>query len=509
MGLYKPPKRMGKFKKFVIFVLLLGILGTVGYFGYHYLSLTNKIFGNKKNIFTRVGDLFISNDKPLIGEDEGTVNVLLLGVGGEGHDGAYLTDTMIVASINTQTSEVVMTSIPRDWKVTIPKHGLNKINAVYAYALQDNNNDQTLAGEAAIQAAESVTGFDIPYFAIVDFKGFVKAVDHVGGLDISVERTFTDATFPNDFPYDTKGYLSPVTFTKGTEHMDGRRALIFARSRHSSNAEEASDFARSERQKKIIVALKDKLLGLDITNISTLNNLLSDFTSNFRTNLEPYELLRLGNIGKDINTDHVYSLSLEPQGNLICDTTIDQITGKPYIRPVTPAPDETDTTDDDSSGTTTKTDNSNTNQKTSTSNTADTASPTPTPSPTVPTQIPMYIVEPCAGKTLADINKFLVDYWDTARLEKEAAEIDIQNSTGKSAAAAVWKNLPSSIDATTVPFPGKTAFERTILYDNTHGSKPKTLQYLKDHYNFTIADVGYPNSKADFVVVIGNDTLSK
>lgn len=516
------PKRMSKLKKLTWFVIIFLILGGIGWGVLSVLSKTNKIFTNHKSIFTRVGRLLASSDQPLKGEDNGLVNVLLLGIGGEGHDGAYLTDTMIVASINVKTNEVVLTSIPRDWVYTIPKHGLNKINAVYAYALQDNPNDPNAAGNAAIKAAEEVTGFTIPYYAVVDFKGFVQAVDHVGGVTVTVDRTFSDATFPNDFPFDTKGVLGNVTFYKGTQHMDGRTALIFARSRHGTN-DEGSDFARSERQKKIIDALKEKLLGLNVTNVATLNKLLTDFSNNFRTNLEPYELLRLANIGKQVTSDNTYSLSLEPQGTTICDTTVDQITGNPYIHPVeTPTPDPTtSTTPTSSTSTTTKTPvTSPTGTKTKTLTPTPTPTPTvtptpsptptpvPTPTPELPKQIPMYIVRPCNGKTLADVHQLLVDFWDVARLKKEGATIEIQNSTGKSSASVSWKKLADfGITVSTVPFSGKVPFEKTILYDNSGGSKPKTLEYLHQHYQFTTADIKYTNTKANFVIIIGSDSL--
>ncbi len=531
-GSFQIPKRKHrKLKWFLFFVLLLGIIG-VGVGGYSLLSRASNIFTNKKNIFTRVGSLFISSDKPLIGEDQGTVNILLLGVGGEGHDGAYLTDTMIVASINTKTHEVVLTSIPRDWLEPIEGHGLNKINAVYAYGLQDHPNDPDQAGQDAIKAAEQVTGFDIPYYAEIDFKGFVKAVDHVGGLDITVYRTFSDSSFPNDFPFDTKGYLGTVTFNKGPQHMDGRTALIYARSRHGTN-NEGSDFARSERQKKVLIAFKSKLSQLNITNANTLNNLLSDFTSNFKTNFEPYELLRLEKIVKDVPSDNIYSLSLEPQGDLICDSTIDQRTGLPYVHPVddtstqtAPATTSTTTSSTKSTATNSTTTKPSSSTSTSTKNstataaepkTATTGSATTAPNtttqtahitPTGPQPIPMYIVEPCSGKTVADIQKFLSDYWDMARLKKEGATVEVQNSTGKPAATYAYKKLTDQgFTLTFVPFTGKVAFDRTILYDNSQGTKPKTLEFLKGRFNFTQADVQYTNSKADFVIIVGNDSL--
>jgi LCP family protein required for cell wall assembly len=308
----KPARKRRRAWKWVILGVI--ILGALAWGGQYLLSRTNQIFTNNTNIFSRLGGLIISDDKPLIGEDQGVVNVLLLGYGGPGHEGPYLTDTMIVASINVKTQDVILTSIPRDFWVKLGSLGESKINAAYAYNISDT--DPNAAGKAAIAAAEQVTGLNIPYFAAIDFQGFVKAVDHVGGLDITVDNSFTD----DEYPDSNYGYM-PVSFTKGPDHMDGARALIFARSRHGNNGE-GSDFARSERQKKILLALKDKVFQLDLTDLKTMNNLLSDFTENFRTNLEPYELKRLGTLTQDISGDKVYSFSLEPQSNIICNGSI-------------------------------------------------------------------------------------------------------------------------------------------------------------------------------------------
>ncbi|MBX4188216.1 MAG: LCP family protein [Candidatus Doudnabacteria bacterium] len=471
----KPKRRLWKW----LIILLIIVGGTLALGGSKILSKTNQIFTNKQNIFVRVGKLLISDDKPLQGEESGVVNVLLLGMGGPGHEGPYLTDTMIVASINVQTKEVLFTSIPRDFLVQIPGRGFNKINAAYAYAEMDNEGS---GGPTAIQMAEKVTGLKIPYYAAIDFKGFVKAVDHVGGLDITIDRTFTDSSYPN-YNY---GYLSPQTFTSGQEHMDGERALIFARSRKGNNGE-GSDFARSERQKKIMVALRDELMQLKIGDLTTINNLLGDFTENFRTNFEPHELKRLADLGKDINGDSTYSVSLEPDNNLICDGLIDMSTGRPAPPPVpTPEPTETDTDAD------TTTDETDIN--------------TETPKPEEPAITRIYVVQPCEGVTLTDISNHLMMVMDVAKLQKEDATIEIINTTGKSYVTDDWKTLSSS--GVTVKFStGKTIFEKSMLYDNTQGKMPKTLEYLQSNYSLSKGDLPYNQSTADFVIILGKDAL--
>ena len=108
---------------------------------------------------------------------------------------------------------------------------------------------------------QNLTGLQVPYFAVMDFSGFEKAIDQVGGVDVTVDRTFTDYQYPDS----GTGYLPPQTFTAGPQHMDGARALIFARSRHAAGVE-GSDFARSQRQQKIIDAFKQKVLSMNLVS---------------------------------------------------------------------------------------------------------------------------------------------------------------------------------------------------------------------------------------------------
>jgi LCP family protein required for cell wall assembly len=434
----KPPIKKKK-HRFVKLIIFLVIALTLVYGGNKLLSKANQIFDKDQNIFVRVGKFFTSGDKPLIGEDEGKINVLLLGVGGEGHDGPLLTDTMILASLDPISGDAFLISIPRDFVVQFGSQGFRKINGVYPISEKSNPGS---GSQAAIEAVEKLTGFDIPYYALIDFQGFIKAVDHVGGLDIIIDRTFSDSQYPDSKNW----YLPTITFTKGFEHMDGERALQFARSRHGNNSE-GSDFARSERQKKIITTFKEKVFQLNINDLKTINNLLGDFTDHFRTNIEPHEIKRFMELGKNINKDHVYSLSLEPQGDLICSGIIEDYVNRAYV------------------------------------------------------------IQPCEGKTYADIQKFLKNYELIAKLKKENAVIEIQNSTNQTSATKQWSELSNAgLDIRIASFKGRLTYDRTILYKNT-STKPQTLEYLKNNYDFVVADVLYNQSSADFVIILGKDSL--
>jgi len=137
--------------------------------------------------------------------------------------------------------------------------------------------------------------FDIPihYYIRIDFSGFEKIIDEVGGIKVHVDNSFTDYQFPTD---DHKYQV--ISFEEGLQTMDGSTALNFARSRHGNNGE-GSDFARAQRQQKVIQALKDRLLSYN-TMLSPLkiNGLLKDVSENLRTDLELWELIELAKIAK-------------------------------------------------------------------------------------------------------------------------------------------------------------------------------------------------------------------
>jgi LCP family protein required for cell wall assembly len=223
------------------------------------------------------------------------INILLLGTGGGNHDGPNLTDTIILASLDPKNDKVTLVSIPRDlWFPDISQ----KINAAYA------NGEARKKGGGLIEAEASIgkiTGQSIDYGIRLDFSGFVKAVDEVGGLDINVDNAFDDYQYPIDgkedatcghtpeelqslanTPEDQLPQVFPcryihVHFNKGLNHMDGQTALELVRSRHGTNGEN-SDFARSKRQEKVINAFKAKVFSaqtlLNLPKVLSLYNTL-------------------------------------------------------------------------------------------------------------------------------------------------------------------------------------------------------------------------------------------
>ena len=313
----KPQQKKRRWVTITIFVFLVMFIIFGGWALSRAMSLSSKIFVGQKTTFMQKLQNLLSvttgTQTKLTGEDTGQINVLLLGIGGEGHDGPYLSDTIIVAQIRPETGAVTLVSIPRDYWAQMPDGNyFTKINNAFS-AGYTKNHDWNEGGSYARTTVEKISGLTIPYFAVIDFSGFEKAIDQIGGLDIHVDRTFTDYSYPDS----GNGYLPPLTFKEGNDHMNGTRALEFARSRHAAGSE-GSDFARSLRQQKIIQGFKSKAFGQNlISDAGAINKLLSVFADHFHTNMTPAELYHAYTITKDKNLN-ILSISLNPETGLIC-----------------------------------------------------------------------------------------------------------------------------------------------------------------------------------------------
>jgi LCP family protein required for cell wall assembly len=242
-------------------------------------------------ILQTVKNFILSSDNILEGQKDDRVNILLLGIGGPGHDGPYLSDTNIILSIKPSTKEVAMISVPRDLGVKINGHGVRKINSADAFG---EAQEPGQGGEYARQIFAENFGMDIPYYVRVDFKAFQEIIDEVGGVTVNVPRSFTDYEFPGpNFSYRT------ISYNAGVQAMKGQSALDFARSRHGNNGE-GSDFARSRRQQLMISALKEKLLSFGTyTNPVHVQKILQSLSDHITTNLNFGQMMYLANLGKE------------------------------------------------------------------------------------------------------------------------------------------------------------------------------------------------------------------
>lgn len=269
----------------------------------------------------------------LKGEGDGRVNILLLGIGGQNHDGGDLTDTMIVLSVDPVNNKAAMLSVPRDLWVKMPVKyfgAYQKINAAYSSgkytylgkADRASTNQQAIeAGFASVdQAVGDVLGITISYHVLADFQAFKEAVDTVDGVTLDVKDRLYDPTMA------WENANNPVLAPAGLQTMDGKQALMYARSRETS-----SDFARSERQRQLLVALKQKVLTLGtLSNPAKIDGLMNAFGSNVQTDLSTKAATRLYDIMKKIPDSDIGSLSLTSPVSLV---TTDRIGTTSVVRP--------------------------------------------------------------------------------------------------------------------------------------------------------------------------------
>jgi polyisoprenyl-teichoic acid--peptidoglycan teichoic acid transferase len=230
------------------------------------------------------------------GEDR--VTLLLLGV--DKRPGDYSrSDTMILVNIDPKTKTASMLSIPRDLKVFIPGYGVDKINA--AYAIGEKNQDEIEGGGAGLtmRTISANFGITINYFASVDFQGFVKIVDTLGGVTLDVPYPIKDDAYPAS----GNNYMR-IYFPAGWQHMNGERALQYARTRHSD-----SDGHRSVRQQQVLLGLREQAVSLDL--LPKANDLLREFSDSFRTSLSLTQVLQLARLGSEISADNINQYSLD------------------------------------------------------------------------------------------------------------------------------------------------------------------------------------------------------
>lgn len=326
--MHYPNARANKSAKLRL-ILILGLLFSISLLlAVKVLNIENKIFTAPRTVVQLITDSGLKTD-------QNRTNILLLGIGGRGHEGPNLTDTIILASIDKDGKDVALVSIPRDLWV----QGLfAKINHIYAVGVEKDQNGL----KDAKAAVSTLFGIPVHYAARVDFNGFVKAVDLVGGLDVEVASTFVDPKYPisgkeddlcnltieiqniegttQKVAKDATGSAIPLAlineendpftcryetleFMKGPTHMDGTTALKFVRSRHGSNGE-GSDFARSTRQQKVILAFRQQILSTQtLLNPKTIIDLLTTFGDSIDTDVKNEEIPLLLKLARKIESN--------------------------------------------------------------------------------------------------------------------------------------------------------------------------------------------------------------
>jgi LCP family protein required for cell wall assembly len=444
-------KPMSRRRKIVLSIagflaVLLLIFGFLVFKGYINLNKILKGGGGAAALDTNV------DPSKLKGEGDGRVNILLLGRGGEGHEGADLTDTIILVSIDPIAKEASLLSVPRDLYVPVPGYGSMKINAAF-YTGKSSVLNKTYkqtpevkkqAEEAGFklmeQTVEKNLGVPVHYHAIVDFSGFQQAVNTVGGIDVNAPNAVTE-----QMRIDGKNYLLNVK--PGQQHMDGFKALAYSRSRHTSAR---GDFDRSERQRLIIIALKQKILSAGTySNPAKISSLLGNLGSHVQTNFSVNDLSRLYDLGKQIDQSKIMSIGLaDPPNNYV---TTSNIGGQSVVIP--------------RSG---------------------------------------------AGN-FKEIQSYLRNVLKDSFIRNENASISVFNGTNTPGLAGTKSDELKSYgyNITAVANAPTKTYTKTVIVDMRSGSKKYTKNYLEKRFGVstvsTIPDPAIQPGTADFVIILGSD----
>lgn len=283
----KPRRPIGVYILWILLIAVIGVVAWIGITGAMALkNITAKNSNNNAGLLS--GSLSPSQ---LQTEGDSRINILLAGIGGPGHSGPDLTDTLEIYSIDPINKTLALVSVPRDLYVPLPDTSHGRINAINTEGAQYCKKVGCAAGVDQGGAAMEdligkLIGIKINYFVRVNFQGFQQLVTALNGIDVVAPTQLYDPLYPCPDP--STAYC-PINIKAGAHHFDGPTALEYARSRETS-----SDFARAARQQQIIAAIRDKASSLNIlANPSKTTQLISILGKNLKTDIQPTEYTAL------------------------------------------------------------------------------------------------------------------------------------------------------------------------------------------------------------------------
>jgi len=300
-------------KSWVFVIILLAIITILG-FAIGSSSKNIEVTNTSVPFWQKVANIFTFTEKDdpnylMPAKEENRLDVLILGIRGENDPnaadgGPLLTDSIMLFSFDKTAKKASIVSLPRDLYLKIDKNKLDKINAAYEYGYYHKSGGISYAKEIF----SKITGVYIDKAVVLDFSSFEKIIDEVGGIDIVLAKPFEEK---EQWGY---GFYLPA----GPNHLDGKNALYYARSRFSSN-----DFDRSRRQQEVIFALKDKLTQLDwlADPIKTLN-IATTINSNIKTDFNIWNAKELLDLADEINSAEKIKKYVVSTENLVYESHI-------------------------------------------------------------------------------------------------------------------------------------------------------------------------------------------
>lgn len=429
--------------------LVLGavVLAAGLWFGFKFYKDIAKLTGNN-NPFSLLGAFRPATLK----NQDGRVNILVAGNSADdpGHSGANLTDSIMVLSLNTKNNTALMLSIPRDLWVDIPGNGHAKINEAYP------DGGMNLLQ----QVVEENLGLTIDYQALVNYQAFEDLVNAVGGITITIKSNDPRGIYDSNIDYTTRNCCALAKYPNGPVTLNGKQALNLARARGDPNPYGYpygfdGDFTRTEHQRQMLVAIKDKASQTSIiANPFKVSALIDAVGNNVKTNLQVNEIETLYSYMKKVDDTKIdsYNINTLKGGNTTMLTNYTSPDGQSALIPAAGIDDFSD----------------------------------------IQTQITKLLT--------AD------------PITKEGAMVVVLNGTDTIGLATIQKNTLSRKGMTVVAADASANQATSTIIDNSGGDKPNTLAYLKKQYKATVTTnaaltAGYPG--ADFILILGQSAVPK
>jgi LCP family protein required for cell wall assembly len=424
-------------------ILGIVVLATGLWFGFKFYKDIARITGNKNPL-----SLLNAFHPVALKNQNGRVNILVAANSADdaGHNGANLTDSIMVLSIDTNKNTALILSIPRDLWVNIPGVGHSKINA--AYPSGGMNKLQSVV--------QGNLGLTIDYQALVNYGAFRDLVNSVGGINITVASDDTRGIYDPSLDYTTRTCCALAKYPNGPVQLNGKQALNLARARgdaYGSYGYAQSDFTRTLYQRKMLVAIKDKASSSSvISNPLKVASLVDAVGNNIKTNLQLNEIETLYTYMKKIDDNKIdsYNINTLMGKNTTMLTNYTSPDGESALIPAAGVDDYT--------------------------------------------------------AIQAQINKILT----SDPVTKEAATVVVLNGTTTSGLAMGQENKLIGKGMTVSAGDSPAVRATTTIIDNSNGTMPNTLAYLKNQYKATVTTnvtltTRYPG--ADFILILGQTAV--
>jgi LCP family protein required for cell wall assembly len=436
-----------KIIKVSIITILLIILISGGWLGWKLYRNAAKITHNN-NPFN-----LLSAFKPVpLKNQNGQVNILLAGNSADdpGHDGANLTDSIMIMTINTKTKQASMLSIPRDLWVEVPTMGHQKINAANTIANFSAAGYPSGGMGALEQVITENMGITIDYYALINYSAFRDAVNAVGGITVNIQSPDPRGLYDPNISKADKG---PLKLPNGSVTLDGQTALNLARARgdsYYSYGFPQSDFDRTQHQRQMLLAIKDKATSANVlANPLKVGKLADALGNNIKTDMKIDEIETFYSYTKGITDTNTLSYNLN-------DLTKGVTMLKNYTAP---------------------------NGQSA--------------------------LIPAAGlDDFSDIKVALNKLFSSDPLIKEGAQVVVLNGGGVDGLASKESKAltDKNITVAAVADAPKT-YPTTEIIDNSKGTMPNTKQALQKMFgtNIVASDPSIKGYTADFIIILGQN----